>query len=106
MDDFLGHLWTLFDAGSIALEAVYTGILSYLTLEQFLSKILGHFFILLNCHPGQRHRRPQAGHAIHGGLLSEQREARVSAVRAAPPTGALPADCRRVGHRAHLVHYR
>ena len=25
LNDFLGHFWTLLDAGSIALEAVYTG---------------------------------------------------------------------------------
>ena len=38
MGDFLSYLWTLY-AGSLALEAVYKGILFNYTLEQFLGDL-------------------------------------------------------------------
>ena len=56
MGNFLGYflgLWTHFDAGSIALEAIYTGIHFNWTL---LSDVLGDFLSLLNCHPARGER--------------------------------------------------
>ena len=61
--NFLGSFCIFFDDGSIALEVVYTGILS---IWLFLGQFLGDLLILLNCYPGlPRERRGHWGRRNH-----------------------------------------
>ena len=59
-----------------SIEAVYTGIPFNLTLEKFFGQLFGHFFILLNCHPGRGAARAPGR---DGGQLPGADEAAASA---------------------------
>lgn len=57
LGDFLGHLWTLIDAGSKVLEVIFIDILYNRTLGRFFGSICERFFNPIELQPRNVKRR-------------------------------------------------